>query len=268
MIPKDSTAKKLPANLARTARKIRAQFEQLQNTKQWLKGQMQGEEIDLPAWIDFHVQRQSSVAKEGGFYKTFEQCSRDLSCLVLADISMSTDAHINNNARVIDVIKNGLMLFSEALSAVGDSFALYGFSSVKRHHVRFSVLNNFNEKYTDEVRGRIQALRPGFYTRMGAAIRQSVNILSEQSQRQKLLLLLTDGKPNDVDHYEGRFGIEDTHQAILAAKRAGIRPFCITIDQKADEYLPYLFGSDGYTVIKDPAQLPSKLPSLYHQLTS
>ena len=85
---------------------------------------------------------------------------------------------------------------------------------------------------------------------------------------EKLLLILTDGKPNDIDHYEGRFGIEDTHQAICEAKKLGIKPFCITVDTDAQAYLPYLFGSDGFTVILRPEQLPLRLPQLYHQLTS
>jgi nitric oxide reductase NorD protein len=102
---------------------------------------------------------------------------------------------------------------------------------------------------------------------MGAAIRQASKVLYEQKSTQKLLLILTDGKPNDIDHYEGRFGIEDTHQAIVEAKRLGIKPFCITVDQQAEDYLPYLFGSRGYTVILRPAQLPVRLTQLYHQLT-
>ena len=118
---------------------------------------------------------------------------------------------------------------------------MYGFSSVKRSNIRFTMLKNFNEKYSDHVRGRIQAITPGFYTRMGAAIRQATKVISEQKTADKLLLILTDGKPNDIDHYEGRFGIEDTHQAINEAKRLGIKPFCITIDVDAQEYLPYLF---------------------------
>jgi nitric oxide reductase NorD protein len=187
--------------------------------------------------------------------------------LLLSDLSMSTDAYINNQLRVIDVIKDSMLLFSEALAAVGDPFALYGFSSVKRHHVRFTLLKNFAEPYNDHIRGRILSLRPGFYTRMGAAIRQASNILAEQTHHRKLLLILTDGKPNDIDNYEGRYGIEDTKQAIIAARRLGLIPFCITIDQKADQYLPYIFGHNGFSVIFDPSQLPTKLPHLYHQLT-
>tara|TARA_R110000737_G_scaffold8048_11_gene23572 strand:- start:3904 stop:5745 length:1842 start_codon:yes stop_codon:yes gene_type:complete len=268
MLPKDSSAKKLPLKLQKTAKIIQAQFEQLRSAKYWLKSQPQGEEIDLAAWLDFYVESKISPTQEKGLFKSFRGNNRDISTLLLADLSMSTDSYLDSNNRVIDVVQDSMMLFGEALNSVGDNFAMYGFSSVKRTNVRFTMLKNFNEPYTDHVRGRIQSLRPGFYTRMGAAIRQATKVLSEQKSSQKLLLILTDGKPNDIDHYEGRFGIEDTHQAIIEAVNLGIKPFCITIDQEAEEYLPYLFGSDGYTVILRPSQLPMRLPQLYHQLTS
>lgn len=268
MLPKDSTPKKLPVKLQKTAKVIQAQFEQLRSVRYWLKSQPQGEELDLSAWLDFHVESQISPTQEKGLYRSYRGNNRDIASLLLADISMSTDSHLDGKNRVIDVVQDSMMLFGEALNSVGDNFAMYGFSSVKRSNVRFSMLKNFNEPYTDHVRGRIQSIRPGFYTRMGAAIRQATQVLEEQKNAQKLLLILTDGKPNDIDHYEGRFGIEDTHQAIQEATRLGIKPFCITIDQEAEEYLPYLFGSDGYTVILRPSQLPIRLPQLYHQLTS
>lgn len=267
MLPRDSAPQKLPMPLVPIAKKIRAQFENQQSLKQWQTGQQQGDEIDLSAWLDFRIESQTSIAEERGLFRSYNHQLRDISCLLLADISMSTGAFIDNNSKVIDVIKNSLLLFGEALEAAGDDFAMYGFSSVKRHHVRFSLLKNFAEKYSDIIRGRVLQLRPGFYTRMGAAIRQASNIMAMQQSSKKLLLILTDGKPNDIDHYEGRFGVEDTHQAILAAKRLGIIPFCITIDQEADEYLPYIFGSDGFTVILNASQLPTRLPQLYHQLT-
>lgn len=103
---------------------------------------------------------------------------------------------------------------------------------------------------------------------MGAAIRRATKVMVEQKSSQKLMLILIDDKPNDIDHYEGRFGIEDTHQAIAEANRLGIKPFCITIDQEAEDYLPYIFGSGAYTVILKPSQLPVKLPPIYHQLTN
>lgn len=268
MLPKDAKTAKLPIRLQKIAKSIQAQFEQLRSVRYWLKAQPQGEELDLGAWLDFHVESKIAPCAEEGLFKSFRGNNRDLSCLLLADLSMSTDAHLDNENRVIDVVQDSLLLFGEALQSVGDSFAMYGFSSVKRHHVRFTMLKNFNENYCDHVRGRIQAIRPGFYTRMGAAIRQATRVINEQKSSEKLLLILTDGKPNDIDHYEGRFGIEDTHHAINEAKQLGIKPFCITIDTDAQEYLPYLFGSDGFTVILRPEQLPIRLPQLYHQLTS
>ncbi len=268
MLPKDTKPQKLPVKLQKLAKTIQAQFEQLRSVRYWLKAQPQGEELDLTAWLDFHVESHITPTAEKGLFKSFRGNNRDLSCLLLADLSMSTDAYIDNNNRVIDVVQDSLLLFGEALQSVGDSFAMYGFSSVKRNNVRFTMLKNFNEPYSDHVRGRIQAIRPGFYTRMGAAIRQATSVIEEQKNSEKLLLILTDGKPNDIDHYEGRFGIEDTHQAICEAKKQGIKPFCITIDTDAQAYLPYLFGHDGYTVILRPNQLPIRLPQLYHQLTS
>jgi len=268
MLPKDSYPKKLPLKLQKTAKVIQAQFEQLRSAKYWLKSQQQGEEIDLAAWLDFHIESKISPIQETGLFKSYRGNNRDIATLLLADLSMSTDSYLDDDNRVIDVVQDSMMLFGEALNSVGDNFAMYGFSSVKRTHVRFTMLKNFNEAYTDHVRGRIQSLRPGFYTRMGAAIRQATTILSKQNNSQKLLLILTDGKPNDIDHYEGRFGVEDTHQAIVEAVNLGIKPFCITVDQEAETYLPYLFGSDGYTVILRPSQLPVRLPQLYHQLTS
>ncbi|MGB2742055.1 MAG: VWA domain-containing protein [Cognaticolwellia sp.] len=268
MLPKDCTPKKLPVKLQKTAKTIQAQFEQLRSMRYWLKGEHQGEELDLAAWLDFHIESKIAPTKEKGLYRSFRGNNRDISTLLLADLSMSTDAYLDDHNRVIDVVQDSMLLFGEALNSVSDSFAMYGFSSVKRTNVRFTLLKNFNEKYDDTIRGRVQSIRPGFYTRMGAAIRQATKVLVEQRSTQKLLLILTDGKPNDIDHYEGRFGVEDTHQAIKEANKLGIKPFCITIDQEAQSYLPYLFGSNGYTVILRPEQLPVRLPQLYHQLTS
>ena len=102
---------------------------------------------------------------------------------------------------------------------------------------------------------------------MGAAIRQASRILVEQPASRRLLLLVSDGKPNDLDHYDSRYGIEDTRMAIHEARRIGLQPFCVTIDREGGEYLPYLFGPAGFTVIRKPEDLPSRLPLLYAQLT-
>ncbi len=267
MLPRGAEAKPLPLHLSPLARRLRRQFEHLRNDRQWLRQQPQGSELDMQAWLDFHVERQNGQCAERGLFMEQRQNRRDLACLLLADLSMSTDAHLDNEHRVIDVVIDSLLLFGEALSAVGDPFALYGFSSLRRQQVRMQELKSFRQPYGDETRGRIQALKPGYYTRMGAAIRQATELLGNCKQRRKLLLLVTDGKPNDLDLYEGRYGVEDTRQAVMEARKQGLLPFCITIDREAGDYLPYMFGTNGYTLIKEPQQLPFRLPQLYKQLT-
>ncbi len=267
MLPRGAEAKPLPLHLSPLAGRLRRQFEHLRNDRQWLRQQPQGSELDMQAWLDFHVERQNGQCAERGLFMEQRQNRRDLACLLLADLSMSTDAHLDNEHRVIDVVIDSLLLFGEALSAVGDPFALYGFSSLRRQQVRMQELKSFRQPYGDETRGRIQALKPGYYTRMGAAIRQATELLGNCKQRRKLLLLVTDGKPNDLDLYEGRYGVEDTRQAVMEARKQGLLPFCITIDREAGDYLPYMFGANGYTLIKEPQQLPFRLPQLYKQLT-
>src|SRR5690606_16958224 len=267
MLPRDAEPRGLPLHLAPLARRLRRQFENLRNDRQWLRQQPQGSELDLQAWLDFHVERQNGQCAERGLFMEQRQNRRDLACLLLADLSMSTDAHLDNEHRVIDVITDSLLLFGEALSAVGDQFALYAFSSLRRRQVRMQERQGFRQPYGDETRGRIQALKPGYYTRMGAAIRHATELLGNCKQRRKLLLLVTDGKPNDLDLYEGRYGVEDTRQAVMEARKQGLLPFCITIDREAGDYLPYMFGANGYTLIKEPQQLPFRLPQLYKQLT-
>lgn len=144
---------------------------------------------------------------------------------------------------------------------------MYGFSSRKRQHVRLHRIKTFEERYTPSIRGRINAIKPGYYTRMGAAVRHATALLRQQIAARRLLLLLTDGKPNDLDHYEGRYGIEDTRMALLEARREGLQPFCVTIDQDADDYLPYLFGKNSFILIRHPEDLPGQLLRLYSQLT-
>lgn len=268
MVARNAEPQPLPPHLSATARRLRSQFEALTPAKVWFKGQFDGSELDLDACVQFSADRLSGLeAREAGLYKAHHYRDRDLACLLLADLSLSTDSYVSDQARVIDVIRDTLFLFSEALSATGDRFALYGFSSLKRENIRFHVLKEFERKYNAEVRGRIAAIKPGFYTRMGAAIRHSSQLLARQQATQRLLLILTDGKPNDLDQYEGRYGVEDTRVAIHEAKQMGLRPFCVTIDEKGSSYLPHLFGVNGYVVIRKPSELPRELPMLYAQLT-
>ncbi|MEJ2591284.1 MAG: VWA domain-containing protein [Candidatus Thiodiazotropha sp.] len=258
----------LPAHLANTAKRLRAQFQQLMPGRRWLPAQPDGSEVDLDAYLRFASERYGGRAtRADNLYRDLRNGARDLGCLLLADLSLSTDSWIDNRHRVIDVIRDSLHLFAESLTATGDAFALYGFSSRKRDPVRLHLIKAFEERYTAQCRGRIEAIKPGYYTRMGAALRYATRQLEKAPAQRRLLLLLSDGKPNDLDKYEGRYGVEDTRHAIHEARERGIQPFCVTIDEKGNDYLPYLFGSGGYVVIHKPQELPRKLPLLYARLT-
>lgn len=269
MQPKGAKSASIPKHLASQAKRLKAQFEQLKPEKHWLKNQFDGSELDIDNIIRYQTDvNRGQISKIPGLFKSLQHNMRDLSCLLLADLSLSTDAWVNNNARVIDIIRDSLFLFSEALEASGDSYAISGFSSVKRSHIRYYQLKTFSEKLSNVIRGNIGAIEPGYYTRMGAGIRQATKQLLKQQSGQRLLLLLTDGKPNDIDRYEGRYGIEDTRKAIQEARQKGLQTFCITIDEDANQYLPYLFGRDNYILVKKAQQLPEKLLKLYSKLTN
>jgi len=269
MQARDAAPSGVPAHLQVKARRLRRLFEAFKPRRHWLNGQADGSELDLNALIEFSTDRLRGIRPaDANLYRSFRNAERDLSCLLLADLSLSTDAYVNNEQRIIDVVRDSLFLFSEALQATGDRFSMYGFSSRRRNHVRFHTLKTFAEPCNDAVRGRIQAIKPGYYTRMGAAIRHASALLEKEISSQKLLLILTDGKPNDLDKYEGRYGIEDTRRAVQEALERGLRPFCVTIDEKAGDYLPYLFGSSSYVLVRNAGELPAKLPLLYARLTA
>ncbi|MCX8016875.1 MAG: nitric oxide reductase [Rhodocyclaceae bacterium] len=268
MVARQSTPQALPERLRRHARKLRNQFAALAPVRRWQKAQPEGSELDIDACVRIAADRLAGWHFAGaGAYLNHRPSERDLACLVLADLSLSTDAYANDTQKVIDVIRDSLMLFGEALSATGDAFAFYGFSSLKRSFVRFHEIKPFGRPLDAAVRGRIAALKPGYYTRMGAAVRRATQLLEKQPASRRLLLILSDGKPHDIDLYEGRYGIEDTRMALHEARATGIKPFCVTIDREGAGYLPHLFGPAGYTIVRKPADLPDRLPLLYAQLT-
>lgn len=167
---------------------------------------------------------------------------------------------------MIDVEKEALLALVHGLAACGDEFAVYTFTSRRRHQRRHQVwvrhVKRFDERLNAVVERRVQALKPGHYTRTGPAIRHVIAELLRQPSRHRLLLMLTDGKPNDMDHYEGRSGIEDSHQAVLEARRSGLVVFGVTVDQEAQQYLPLKFGRGNFAIVRRP----TALPSIYRQL--
>jgi nitric oxide reductase NorD protein len=181
----------------------------------------------------------------------------------MVDMSGSTKGWIN------DAEREALILLSESLQALGDRYAIYGFSGTTRKRCEMFTVKTFEEAYDREVQGRISGIRPKDYTRMGPAIRHLSQLLRDTEARTKLLVTLSDGKPEDYDgYYLGEYGIEDTRQALFEARRDGIHPFCITIDEKAREYLPHMYGAANYIVIEDVAALPYKVSDIYRKITT
>jgi nitric oxide reductase NorD protein len=266
---RQTTPQELPRHLRPIARRLRQQFQHLAPARCWQRNRSDGEEVDMEAYLRYRTDRAVGVlAGSDRLYRQMLRGRRDLACLLMADLSLSTDSWINDQQRVIDVIRDSLHLFAESLSATGDPHALFGFSSRRQNPVRIHRIKDFGERQDGRIRGRIQAIKPGYYTRMGAAVRFASAALSRRPEGRRLLLLLTDGKPNDIDQYEGRYGIEDTRRAILEARQSGLEPFCVTIDTRASDYLPYLFGSHGFVMVRKAAELPLQLPLLYARLTA
>ena len=259
-------ALELPLHLKKMVKKIEKELDLMELDRIKNNRLPYGDEINLDTWIDYKG-HQNKSAHHQKFYESFERNTRDMATLILADVSLSTEAGITQETRVIDIIKDGLIVFSEALERLRDNFAIYTFSSLKNTNVRYEIIKNFKEKYSAHTRGRIDAIKPGYYTRLGTAIREAADILNKQKSTNKLLLIISDGKPNDVDKYDGRYGIEDTKKAILEAKKLGITPYIITIDLESKDYLPYLFGKNGYAVVRESKKLPTLLPEIYMNLT-
>ncbi|MCB1583043.1 MAG: VWA domain-containing protein [Marinicella sp.] len=258
-----------PKSLKQQARKLRRQFESLKPISFWNNRQADGEEIDLNAYLDFNTSLQLGQSiSEPMLYRQKRKQTRDLSSLILTDLSLSTDAYANDEKKVIDVIKDSLYLLAESLNAAGERFAIAGFTSKNRNHVRYYDIKDFDQPFDNHCQNQIHAIKPAYYTRMGAAIRYASGQLAKQSTTQKLLLILTDGKPNDLDKYESRYGLEDTKQAIIEAKNQGLTPFCVSIDYQAADYLPYLFGAQGYLHLNNALELPKKLPKVFYQLVN
>lgn len=258
------------AALRLTARSLRRRLEVLRDAPRAVHGQDSGDDLDLDAWVRFQADQCDAAwprSDTPAIYTRRARLDRSLATLLLADLSLSTDAYATQQARVIDVIRDALFVFGEALHAAGDPFAIWGFSSVRRQQVRMQHLKTFDERWNDASRARVGAIKPGYYTRMGAAIRHATLQLAPRPERKRLLMLLTDGKPNDLDVYEGRYGLEDTRQAVREARAAGLIPFCVTIDETAHDYLPLLFGQNGYAMVHRPQDLVRQLTQAWATLS-
>ena len=257
---------------------IRHQF-QLMKPENLTKvtNELDGEDYDLNAVVDFFIDRRADGQQSERIYTKRLRRRRDVAVSFLLDQSSSTARTIGRHPlqpythpgrRIIEIEKEGLVLMSEALEAVGDVYSINGFTSEGRRNVKFYVLKDFGEQYSDEVKRRIGGITYQNNTRLGAAIRHATAKLEKQEARTRLLIVLSDGRPYDHDYGDARYAREDTREALRQAKVAGITPFCITIDRESESELRDLYGEVGYTIIDDVLTLPERLPGIYRRLTT
>lgn len=239
--------------------------------------EVDGEEFDLNAVIDYVIDRRADGQQSERIYTKRLRRRRDVAVSFLLDQSSSTARTIGRHPlqpytrpgrRIIEIEKEGLVLMSEALEAVGDVYSINGFTSEGRRNVKFYVVKDFDEKYDDAVKRRIGGINYQNNTRLGAAIRHATARLAKQDARTRLLIVLSDGRPYDHDYGDARYAREDTREALRQAKNEGITPFCITIDRESEAELRDLYGEIGYTIIDDVLSLPERMPGIYRRLTT
>jgi len=241
---------------------LRRTFEALRGEDRLLKKQAYGENVDIDALVEAWADATIGLEMSDRLFTKKHKLERDIAVMFMVDMSGSTKGWIN------DAERESLVLLCESLETLGDRYAIYGFSGMTRKRCEVYRVKRFDEAYDDAVRGRISGIRPKDYTRMGVTIRHLCHLLSEVEARTKLLITLSDGKPDDYDTYRGAYGIEDTRQALIEARRSGIHSFCITIDTEARDYLPHMYGAANYTVIDEVRKLPLKVSDIYRRLTT
>ena len=242
---------------------LRKTFEAMRDENRLLKRQTQGDNVDIDALVEALADARDGSEMSDRLFMRMHRTERNIAVMFMVDMSGSTRGWIN------DAERESLVLLCEALETLGDRYAIYGFSGMTRKRCELYRIKRFDEPYSDEVRARISGIRPQDYTRMGFAIRHLSGVLNEIEARTKLLITLSDGKPDDYhDNYRTQYGIEDTRKALQEAQRSGIHPFCITLDEEARDYLPHLYGAVNYTVIDEVDKLPFKVADIYRRLTT
>jgi nitric oxide reductase NorD protein len=251
---------------ARLACRVRARFERLRPRYVRLDRQADGSEPDIAAWVGAFADMRAGATIDGRVYVERRPSRRELSVALLADVSASTDAWVSGNRRIVDVEKEALLVVCEALEALGDRYAIFAFSGESAGDVGVLPLKAFDERKNVAVERRIAALDADRYTRMGAAIRHVTAAIGRERTTRRLLLILSDGKPNDVDVYEGPYGVEDTRQAVAEARRQGVTVFCLTVDREAPLYAGRIFGRAGLAVLRRTDELPAVLIDVLRRL--
>jgi nitric oxide reductase NorD protein len=230
-------------------------------------GQADGDELDVDAAVRMCAERAAGVDLSDRIYVRRERKERDVAAAFLVDVSGSTSRQLDSGRRVIDLEKEGLVLLCEALEAVGDQYALYGYSGQGRGQVDFLVIKDFDDQLGGKAAQRLGGLAPMQQNRDGAAIRHATAKLLAREARTRLLVLISDGRPLD-DGYKDEYSLEDTKAALREARQRGVHPFCITIDREADGYVRRMYGDVQFAVIDHLEALPRRLPRIYQRLTT
>jgi len=242
-----------------------------------VRNELDGDDYDLDAVINYVADRRADGRQSERLYTKRLRRERDVAVSFLLDQSSSTARTIGRHPlqpythpgrRIIEIEKEGLVLMSEALEAVGDAYAIYGFTSEGRRNVKFYVVKDFDERHSEEIERRIGGINYQHNTRLGAAVRHAAARLRSQEARTRLLVVLSDGRPYDHDYGDARYAREDTREALRQARVSGITPFCITIDRDSEAELRDLYGEVGYTIIDDVLSLPERMPAIYRRLTT
>ncbi|MCW8899612.1 MAG: VWA domain-containing protein [Gammaproteobacteria bacterium] len=231
--------------------------------------QEEGSELDLDVAIRSIIDFKSGAQPDPRINMSHRHDGRDFAVLLLMDLSASLDEIPEGCTQsILELSQEAVTLLGWSIEQLGDKFAIAGFHSDTRHNVRYHHLKGFSEHWDDSVKARLANIEAGFSTRMGAAVRHASHYLEGQKADKKLLLILTDGEPADIDVTDDKLLIMDTHKAVEELSAKGIYTHCISLDKKADDYIQDIFGSNGYTVIDHVDKLPEKLPMLFAALTS
>jgi nitric oxide reductase activation protein len=230
--------------------------------------QFDGDDIDLNAVVGYVSEQRAGMSPQPAIYRRREIKQRDVSVTLLADMSTSIMQHLpEGGGRLVDRIRAGVLLFAESMEEVGDAYSIAGFCSKYRDNVSYYTIKDFDEPLTIQIKSVIGGMSGRLATRMGAAIRHATSRFHGVESRRRLLLILSDGRPEDYDDGgDRRYLHEDTRMAVKEAMAAGVHPYCITVDTMANQYLPQIFGRGHYLVLDHINSLPNKLPEIYLRL--
>jgi nitric oxide reductase NorD protein len=242
--------------------RLRHQFEMMRTRERFLRRRRDGDDIDLDALVESLADTRAGLPPSDRLFIRLQRDERDIAALFLVDMSNSTEGWVGT------AIKESLVLLCEAMESLGDRYGIYGFSGMRRLRCEIFPVKELDEPYDNRVHRRIGAIGPREYTRMAPAIRHMIQYFQQVDARVRLLITLSDGKPEDYDDYKGEYAIEDTRHALLEAAAAGIHPFSITIDHHAHEYMEHMCGRGNYIFLDDVARLPARMPEIYRVLTT